>query len=179
MKAEHFDFLKYYKELDGNLKNQIISSMPVINPEGRILSDANIVFLAWQSGIHFTIVAGFRQWLKHRRCVKKGEHGHCIFIPAMNKEKSKNDDGSETVTEELQRFLTATVFDITQTFEITEKRQKSAEMMSEVHDFNPAYRFDGEYLNEDEDEAEQFGGWGPGLDTDAFGNCYSDADPGL
>jgi hypothetical protein len=179
MKAEHFDFLKYYKELDGNLKNQIIGSMPVMNPDGRILSDANIVFLAWQSRIHFTIVAGFRQWLKHGRCVKKGEHGQCIFIPAMNKEKNKNADGSETVTEELQRFLTATVFDISQTFEITEKRQKSAEMMSEVQDFNPPYRFDGENLDEDEDDIEQFDGWEPELETDASGNNYSDADPGL
>lgn len=179
MKTEHFDFLKYYKELDDNLKNEIISSMPVMNPEGRILSDANIIFLAWQSSIRFTIVAGFRQWIKHGRCVKKGEHGNCIFIPAMNKEKNKNADGSETVTEELQRFLVATVFDISQTFEITEKEHKPAGMMAEAQESNPVYRFDGEDIDEDDDDDELFDGWYTEPDTDACGNCYSDADPGL
>lgn len=179
MKTEHFDFLKYYKELDDNLKNEIISSMPVMNPEGRILSDANIIFLAWQSSIRFTIVAGFRQWIKHGRCVRKGEHGNCIFIPAMNKEKNKNADGSETVTEELQRFLVATVFDISQTFEITEKEHKPAGMMAEAQESNPVYRFDGEDIDEDDDEDELFDGWYTEPDTDACGNCYSDADPGL
>ncbi|MFZ4569776.1 MAG: ArdC-like ssDNA-binding domain-containing protein [Bacteroidales bacterium] len=180
MKSEHFDFLKYYKELDGSFKDQIINSMPVMNPEGRILSDANIVFLAWQSKIQFTIVAGFRQWLKHGRCVKKGQHGNCIFIPAMNKERNRNADGSETVSEELQRFLVATVFDISQTFEITEKEEKSIESVSAVMETNPIYSQNGDdFDDEEEDEYERFDGWFTELETDACGNCYSDADPGL
>jgi len=182
MKPEHFDFLKYYKELDGSFKDEIINSMPVMNPEGRILSDANIVFLAWQSKIQFTIVAGFRQWIKHGRCVKKGQHGNCIFIPAMNKERNKNADGSETVSEELQKFLVATVFDISQTFEIAEKEENPVEMVSEVMEINPIYRHDGDDFDDEEDEdddREIFDGWYTELETDACGNCYSDADPGL
>ncbi len=179
MKSEHFDFLKYYKELDGSFKDQIINSMPVMNPEGRILSDANIVFLAWQSKIHFTIVAGFRQWLKHGRCVRKGEHGNCIFIPAMNKERNKQEDGSETVSEELQRFLVATVFDISQTFEIKEREVNPCAMALAVMESNPVYRFAGDELEDDEDESEIFDGWYTEPETDACGNCYSDADPGL
>lgn len=179
MKTQHFDFLKFYKELDDSSKNKIISSMPVMNPEGRILSDANIVFLAWQSKIHFTIVAGFKQWIKHGRCVRKGEHGHCIFIPAMNKERNKNADGSETVIEELQRFLVATVFDISQTFEIAEKETESATMVSAVMEPGAEYFDDDGDGNDDEHDHELFDGWYSEPDTDACGNCYSDADPGL
>ncbi len=114
------DFLKFYKELDGNKRTAIYESMPVMNPEGRHLSEPNTVFLAFQSQMKFTVVAGFRQWLKHGRCVKKGEHGNFIFIPAML--KTKKEDG--TSQEELDKFLVARVFDISQTFEMKEKKDE-------------------------------------------------------
>ena len=97
--------------------------MPVQNPEGRILSETNSVFLAFQSDIKFTVVAGFKQWMKNGRCVKKGQHGNFIFIPAMTKVK-KEEAGKETVSEELDKFLLARVFDISQTFEIKDQDQK-------------------------------------------------------
>jgi len=180
MNSNIISFLKFYKELPGDLKEQLVNSMPVVNPDGRRLSDANIAFLAWQSKIHFTVVAGFRQWMKHGHCVKKGEHGHQIFVPAMNKSKTKNPDGSQTVSEELERFLVATVFDISQTFEIQEKEAKHCEMMSEVQDTNPIYRHDGEDFIDDDDEDDFDPYMDPWeLETDCLGNCYSDADPGL
>jgi hypothetical protein len=124
MKTSITDFFTYYKNLDGYAKEAIYESLPIVNPEGRQLSEPNTIFLAFQSPIKFTVVAGFKQWMKHGRCVKKGEHGVLIFIPAMNKSKHKDEQGNETVTEELDRFLVATVFDISQTFEIKEKAEK-------------------------------------------------------
>jgi hypothetical protein len=86
------EFFTYYKNLDGNLRSTIAEEMPVQNPEGRILSETNSVFLAFQSKIKFTVVGGFKQWMKHGRCVKKGQHGNFIFIPAMTKVKKIEDD---------------------------------------------------------------------------------------
>ncbi len=116
MNSIQTDFLHYYKNLPGDTRVSIYDSMPVFNPEGRRLSEPNTVFLAFQSQIKFTVVAGFRQWLKHGRCVKKGQHGNFIFIPALH--KSKKEDGS--TEEELDKFLVARVFDISQTFEMKE-----------------------------------------------------------
>ena len=116
-------FFTYFKELDGTLRSTIAKEMPVQNPEGRILSETNSVFLAFQSDLKFTVVAGFKQWMKHGRCVKKGQHGNFIFIPAMTKVK-KEVEGKETVSEELDKFLLARIFDISQTFEIKDQDQK-------------------------------------------------------
>jgi hypothetical protein len=121
------DFLRYYKNLDGNAKEAIAQSMPIQNPEGRFLSEQNSAFLAFQSKINFTTVGGFKQWMKHGRCVKKGQHGNFIFIPAMK--KTKQEDG--TSQEELDKFLVARVFDITQTFEIKEHPSKEEAQVAE------------------------------------------------
>lgn len=121
--------MQFYKNLDGNKKSAICESMPVMNPEGRRLSEPNTVFLAFQSNLKFTVVAGFKQWMKHGRCVKKGQHGNFIFIPALN--KSKKEDGSTEA--EVEKFLVARVFDISQTFEIKENvLQEEAVATAEV-----------------------------------------------
>lgn len=122
------DFLHYFKSLDETAKQAIAAAMPVKNPEGRFLSEQNCAFLAFQSKIPFTTVAGYRQWIKNGRCVKKGQHGNYIFIPAMK--KSKGEDGS--VQEELDRFLMARVFDITQTFEIKDPAAQEQEVAAEA-----------------------------------------------
>lgn len=69
------------------------------------------------------VVGGFRQWLKHGRAVRKGEHGAAIWVPIF-----KPVDGSIHPAErcsELEsaeametRFIIGTVFDISQTNEI-------------------------------------------------------------
>ncbi len=170
------DFLTYFKNLDDNARIAIAETMPVMNPEGRILSETNCIFLAFQSEIKFTVVGGFKQWLKHGRCVKKGQHGNFIFIPAMV--KTKKEDG--TTEEELDKFLVARVFDISQTFEIKESVQKQEAEMAMVQETNPLYRFDGENFIDDQDDDEEDSFLEPWeLDVDCNGNCYSDADPGL
>ena len=117
------DFFTYYKNLDEAQRAEIANEMNVINPEGHVLTEKNCAFLAFQSQIKFSVVAGFKQWLEHGRCVKKGQHGNFIFIPAMTKVK-KVENGKETVSEELDKFLLARVFDISQTFEMKDKEQK-------------------------------------------------------
>ena len=82
-----------------------------------MLSGKNISFLKFQAGdkINFTVVAGYRQWIKFDRQVRKGQHGFWIFIHSMTKTKVEG----KTI-EEFDRFLMAKVFDVSQTFEVKE-----------------------------------------------------------
>jgi antirestriction protein ArdC len=77
-------------------------------------------------------VAGYRQWLKFDRQVRKGQHGFWIFIPAMIKTKVEENGSSRTV-EEFDRFLMAKVFDISQTWDINsqEDHHADSEMQSD------------------------------------------------
>lgn len=80
--------------------------------EGHALSPANMMLIAFQGG--GSVFGGFRQWQKHGRAVRKGEHGRAIFIPLGHKET--NADTGETTTDmDGKRFGTAYVFDIAQT----------------------------------------------------------------
>jgi hypothetical protein len=94
----------------------------VRNVEGRPLSVRNTCLLAFQIP-SATIVGGFRQWLAHGRAVRKGEHGAMIWIPTMSKTSAETGATSEPQAETGEPqgelgFMTATVFDISQTQEI-------------------------------------------------------------
>lgn len=77
--------------------------------EGRALSLHNMCMVAMQNPTA-TIVGGFRQWLNAGRAVRKGEHGMCIWIPCWS---GKDDSGD--VEGSPDRFILATVFDVSQT----------------------------------------------------------------
>lgn len=67
-----------------------------------------------------TMVGGFRQWLKHGRAVRKGEHGAMIWVP-IGKQKAETimaDAGEPSGEADGTRFIVGTVFDISQTQEI-------------------------------------------------------------
>lgn len=70
-----------------------------------------------------TVVAGFRQWIKAGRCVCKGEHGLTIWVPVGGKKavriEEQGSNESET-QEDGVSFVLGTVFDISQTRELTE-----------------------------------------------------------
>jgi hypothetical protein len=91
------------------------------NIEGKPLSVRNCCFILWQNP-HATIVAGFRQWLKAGRVVKKGEAGIKICIPLSSGNGSGSGDmdgdgdgaGEDAINGGLH-FGVATVFDIEQT----------------------------------------------------------------
>ena len=113
------EFFEYFKSLTPDVLAEFADNFPISNPEGHLLSGKNISFLKFQAGvkINFTVVAGYRQWLKFDRQVRKGQHGFWIFIPAMIKTRVEENGGSKTV-EEFDRFLMAKVFDISQTWDI-------------------------------------------------------------
>lgn len=82
--------------------------------EGRTLSTHNTIMVYFQSnGTLPTIVGGYQQWRKAGRSVKKGEHGFTIWFPVGQ----KDEDGDILAAE---RYFTGTVFDVTQTEELTE-----------------------------------------------------------
>jgi hypothetical protein len=95
----------------------------VVTVEGRALSLTNTMLCALQfPGV--TMVGGFRQWIAHGRCVRKGEHGISIWFPkatgsgqerSVEPNQDADPDGAEV------RFLVGTVFDVSQTEELKEK----------------------------------------------------------
>jgi antirestriction protein ArdC len=128
------EFFDYFKSLTPDVLAEFADNFPISNPEGHMLSGKNISFLKFQASekINFTVVAGYRQWLKFDRQVRKGQHGFWIFIPAMIKTKVEENGSSRTV-EEFDRFLMAKVFDISQTWDINSHKdhQPDSEMQSD------------------------------------------------
>ena len=107
------------KDLTPEQKQSIILSMLVKNPSNHLLSSNNMLLLNRQAAIRrmnitFTIVGGFKQWLKHNRKVKKGKRGFYIAIPSK-KENQESENNDETF------FFYKSVFDISQTEEIKEE----------------------------------------------------------
>ena len=86
--------------------------------DGASYSGVNTLLIALQFR-QATVLGGFRQWLKHGRAVRKGEHGISIWIPIGRKEKSVSQDGAESTSTDKVGFSTGTIFDISQTQEVT------------------------------------------------------------
>ena len=76
--------------------------------EGHKLSVFNTCLL-YAQGVQPTVVGGYRQWRKAGRTVRKGQHGACIWCPAVRKR------GDEAPGDDEVRFVFGTVFDISQT----------------------------------------------------------------
>jgi hypothetical protein len=79
--------------------------------DGRGLTLRNQIMIAMQNPVA-SVVGGFRQWLKHGRCVTKGQHGSIIWVPIGRKDKETGELDEKT------GFILGTVFDIGQTHEI-------------------------------------------------------------
>ena len=120
------EFFEYFKSLTPEFIAEFADDFPISNPEGHMLSGKNISFLKFQAGdkINFTVVAGYRQWIKFDRQVRKGQHGFWIFIPSMTRTKVE-----DKTIEEFNRFLMAKVFDVSQTFEVKEPVDKQRELV--------------------------------------------------
>lgn len=104
------------KALSEVQRAELAASCPVVNIEGHVLSLKNRCLIALQSPAA-TVVGGFRQWLKVGRCVRKGEHGISIWVPAGGR-KAKKEDGDTEYAEGAETFFIAgTVFDVSQTEE--------------------------------------------------------------
>ena len=103
---------KTLSEMTEGQSQAVADKLGIVTVEGHLLTPHNQCFLVAQSEINFTIVGGFQQWKKAGRIVRKGEHGFLIFVPS----KAKKEANSEMISDdENVHFLTATVFDISQT----------------------------------------------------------------
>ncbi len=116
---------QHLKELQTKLKNltpeqkEMLTNRGLIATiEGRTLSLHNTWLCYIQSNSTIpTVVGGFKQWLATNRVVSKGQHGMTIWFPV-----GKHDDDEDI---EVERFYTGTVFDISQTEELTSKQTPS------------------------------------------------------
>jgi antirestriction protein ArdC len=70
--------------------------------------------LIWRQKPDASFVAGFHNWLKLGRYVRKGEKGIAILAPMFFKDKRQTADGSETESQRIW-FKVVYVFDLSQT----------------------------------------------------------------
>jgi hypothetical protein len=117
----------------------------VLTCEGRALSPVNTCLLMQQMP-DASLVGGFRQWLKAGRAVKKGHHGAMIWVPVRKAEgKMQNaeiEEEEETKGEMKSRtnFIIGTVFDISQTDELTAEQKARSNPQSAIR--NPQSQSD-------------------------------------
>lgn len=91
---------------------------------GRLLSEFNSCCLIAQMPT-VTMVGGYRQWQEAGRFVRKGEVGLNMWVPRI-----KQGDAAVPALSEIEdkmRFAMATVFDITQTDEMTGEATSDAD----------------------------------------------------
>jgi len=114
---------------------QLANKLGIVTCEGHELSLCNTMLIALQNPTA-SIVGGFRQWLKHGRCVRKGEHGIMIWCPTGGKGEVPPMAvivyGSNPAPESDHRFIIGTVFDIGQTDELQDKSEVEAEPVKEI-----------------------------------------------
>ena len=92
--------------------------MGFVSVEGHQFSLANMILLALQSPTG-SVFGGFRQWLKHGRAVRKGEHGAMIWVPIGKlADTTEATPATEAEESDRTRFIIGTVFDISQTEEV-------------------------------------------------------------
>ena len=114
MNAERKERIKQLRERLAGLseaERQTLAARGMIaTVEGRVLSLHNTLLVYIQSnGRTPTIVAGFQQWRRAGKSVRKGEHGYMIWFPVGQKDEETGDIVSADT------YYTATVFDISQT----------------------------------------------------------------
>lgn len=115
-KARMRSLARQVAAMDDVQRDALAKTCPVLTIEGRALSLKNQCLIALQMP-SATVVGGFRQWLKAGRCVRKGEHGACIWIPLGKKDV----ETGEIEMTDSRAFILASVFNITQTAELEEK----------------------------------------------------------
>lgn len=102
------------------------NKLGLVTCEGHALSIGNQMLVALQCP-SASVLGGFRQWLKHGRCVRKGEHGAMIWVPTGGRTNTTPLDGTtgnsavvdgEPAEASDRRFIIGTVFDISQTEEL-------------------------------------------------------------
>ena len=112
-------FVKQLAQMTDEQRAAFAARIPVIvTADGHPLSGPNMMLVALQRpGV--TVVGGFRQWLKHGRVVRKGEHGAMIWFPKASNQRDSAPGAGDSQEAAEVRFMIGTVFDISQTEEVT------------------------------------------------------------
>ena len=100
---------------------EFAAQSPVFTCEGHVLSTWNQCALIIQGqwdGICPTLVAGFRQWKKAARQVRKGQHACGSIMVPMKGKKAETSDSGDSEKKTGLRFKWVPMFDVTQTEEI-------------------------------------------------------------
>jgi hypothetical protein len=121
--------VKKLAEFSDEQRELIAQKFGIRNPEGHLLSGRNMMLLYLQAEDKpLSIVAGFQQWKKYNRFVKKGEHGYLIAVPAnIKKSEAEQCSGISTgEAEDPEYFIYKSVFDISQTTEKEEITESEA-----------------------------------------------------
>lgn len=123
-------------------RQAIADQLPVvINPDGHALTPLNTILLCQQSKrTDLTIVAGFKQWVKVKRVVRKGEKSiGFIRVPLhVVARENRGSDGKPLPGKEdskALRFRFVAVFDVSQTDElggVVEEQDIHSEDMQDV-----------------------------------------------
>ena len=113
-KAKLREIIKQLADLPAEKREELSSKLGIINPEGHILTPRNQCLIYFQNidSISISVVAGYKQWQKFQRQVKKGSHGFLIAVPSGVNKKEENEEDEDVY------FFYKTVFDISQTEEI-------------------------------------------------------------
>ena len=76
--------IKQLAELPAEKREELSSKLGIINPEGHLLTPRNQCLIYFQNidNISISVVAGYKQWQKFQRQVKKGSHGFLIAVPS-------------------------------------------------------------------------------------------------
>lgn len=105
-------FVRQIAEMKPEEREAMVADAGLVTCEGHALSMTNTMLTIFQMP-SATVVGGFKQWIRNGRCVRKGEQGFMIWVPTATKSESTEDQDV--------RFLTANVFDISQTEALAEK----------------------------------------------------------
>lgn len=120
-RAKFRELVKQVANMNPDQKTQFMGKVgSILTADGGAIGGFTNTMLLYMQFGEPSIVGGFRQWLKHGRAVKKGEHGAMIWVPVgtakpetvMESAKDTNGEPDE------KRFIIGTVFDISQTQEI-------------------------------------------------------------
>ena len=106
--------IKQLADLPAEKREELSSRLGIINPEGHLLTPRNQCLIYFQNvdEISISVVAGYKQWQKYQRQVKKGSHGYLIAVPSGNRKEDEEEDPGEVF------FFYKSVFDISQTEEL-------------------------------------------------------------
>jgi hypothetical protein len=106
--------IKQLADLPAEKREELSSRLGIINPKGHLLTPRNPCLIYFQNidNISISVVAGYKQWQKYQRQVKKSSHGFLIAVPS-GQTKQEEEEGPE----EVYSFY-KTVFDISQTEEL-------------------------------------------------------------